>query len=83
MSVIKYLKLLKACSFLLLGGDILLFAFGHKVLGLIVLFSGLYLMWKLYRCPICDHALDERMSLEDIECCPYCGYDFHKGRKGN
>ena len=83
MSTIKYLKLLKTCFSLFLGGDILLFAFDYKVPGTIVLFSGLFLMWRLYRCPNCKHELDDRMSLKDIECCPYCGYDFHKEPKKN
>ena len=83
MSTIKYLKLLKICDSLLLGGDILLFAFGYKVWGVIVLFSGFIIMWRLYRCPICKHELDYRVSLNEIECCPYCGYDFHINHKGN
>ena len=81
MSTIKYLKLLKTCDSLLLAGDILLFAFGYKVWGVIVLFSGFIIMWRLYRCPICKHELDYRVSLNDIECCPYCGYNFHKNIK--
>ena len=83
MTAIQYLNLLKTCSLIFLGGDILLFAFDHKVLGVIVLFSELVLMWRLYRCPNCRHSLDERVSLRDVECCPYCGYDFHKMRKEN
>ena len=78
MTTIRYLNILKTCFLIFLGGDILLFAFHYNVLGVIILFSGLILMWRLYRCPNCKHSLDDRVSLKDVECCPYCGYDFHK-----
>ena len=80
MTVIQYL-LLKLCFFLFLAGDILLLAFGDKWLGVIILFSGLLAMWRLYRCPSCGHSLDDRVSLKEIRYCPYCGCDFHAERK--
>ena len=83
MTTIQYLNILKTGSLIFLGVDILLLAFGYKVLGVILLFGGLILMWRLYRCPNCNHSLDDRVSLKDVECCPYCGYDFHKIRKQN
>ena len=82
INVITYLTFLKTCFLLFLGGDILLFAFHHRLLGVILLFSGLFLMWRLYRCPVCKCPLDGRMSLRKMNCCPCCGCDFTAQKMG-
>lgn len=81
MNTITYLFLLKACFFLSLGADILLFIFNYTLLGAVVLFAELILMWKLYRCPECKCHLDFRMPLRKMEYCPSCGCDFISDKK--
>ena len=81
MNTITYLFWVKTCFFLFLAVDIVLFAFNFYVLGGIVLFAGLIIMWRLYRCPVCKCHLDPRLALREMEYCPSCGCDFISHKK--
>lgn len=81
MNTITYLFLLKACFFLSLGVDIVLFVFNYTLLGAVVLFAELIAMRRLYRCPKCKYSLDFRTPLRKMEYCPSCGCDFISDEK--
>lgn len=36
----------------------------------IIIAASLFIIWKYWRCPKCDHALPREMG---FEFCPYCG----------
>lgn len=60
-------------SFLAIGLEIL-HSVSFVIIGVVVCGYGIYLSWKLVRCPVCERYL--RLRGIFVEYCPYCGAEL-------
>ncbi|MGO1044057.1 hypothetical protein ACTPEO_15075 [Clostridioides difficile] len=55
-------------------GAAFIFFIENYIISIIFVLVGIFIDWKFYRCPNCNHYLDSRMELvKNSTYCPYCG----------
>lgn len=67
------ISFLASISMFIIAAAFIIFI-GNYMFSIIFILFGIFIEWRFYRCPNCNHCLDSRMELlKSGSYCPYCG----------
>ncbi|MFL8674223.1 zinc ribbon domain-containing protein [Clostridioides difficile] len=76
MTFSKKIKTIRIASLILLAIAVMFMAFNFYILGIITLLAD-WQVCRMHKCPNCGKYIDMRLSLDEMQYCPSCGYKLN------